>query len=79
MQAFARGSLQKSFFGRKMEAFLASFLVNSPLASCERLRSAMASLRLSRLSLDDMEFPTGEVFSSLGESIHSIQGIGKGL
>ena len=56
MQAFARGSLQKSFFGRKMEAFLASFLVNPPLDSCERRRLAMASLSLSRLSLDDEEY-----------------------
>ncbi len=47
MQAFARGSLQRSFFDRKMETFLASFLVNPLLASCERLRSATPSLRLS--------------------------------
>ncbi len=47
MQAFPRASLEKSFFGRKMEAFLASFLVNPLLASSERRRSETPSLRLS--------------------------------
>ncbi len=47
MQAFPRASLKKSFFGRKMEAILASFLVNPLLASSERLRSETPSLRLS--------------------------------
>jgi len=47
MQAFPRVSLQKSFFGRKMVAILASFLVNPLLASSESLRSETSSLRLS--------------------------------
>src|SRR5260221_3710264 len=47
MQGFPRVSLQKSFFGRKMEAFGASFLVNPLLESSESLRVETPSLRLS--------------------------------
>src|SRR5438874_2371686 len=53
MQAFPRAFLQKSFFSRKREAFLASFLVNPLLASSESLRSESPSLRLSENSSID--------------------------
>src|SRR5437016_1871804 len=48
MQAFARVSLQKSFFCRKMEPIWASFLVNPLLASSESLCLEIPSLRLSQ-------------------------------
>ena len=47
MQAFPGVSLQKRFFGRKMEANVASFRVDPLPASSESLRSETPSLRLS--------------------------------
>jgi hypothetical protein len=47
MQAFPRVSLQQSFFGEKIEAFLAPFLVKPLLVSSESLCSKTSSLRLS--------------------------------
>jgi hypothetical protein len=50
MQAFPRVSLEQRFFGRKIEAFLARFLVKPLLAFPENLCSEMPSLRLSESS-----------------------------
>src|SRR5437763_16754574 len=50
MQAFPRVSLEQRFFSRKIEAFLARFLVKPLLAFPENLCSAMPSLRLSESS-----------------------------
>lgn len=61
MQAFPRGSLQQSFFVRKMAANVASFRVNPLLASSERLRSETPSLRLSENSSIDMRNSTSSV------------------
>src|SRR5438128_516257 len=49
MQWFPRVRLQKRFFGRKMEANLASFRVNPLPVSCEHLRSGRLALRCSHI------------------------------
>ena len=52
MQAFARGSKKEAVFGEIQKSFLSKRVFPPLLETCERRRSAMSSLSLSRLSLD---------------------------
>src|SRR5258706_15613930 len=55
-QAFARGSFFEGIFLPKCPSFFARIVLFALLEPCERRRSAMASLRLSRLSLYHEEY-----------------------